>query len=194
MDWAERKKQERLKRMQLLQAKKKEEERMLADANDTMALAKNAFSKNKFSEAAELYIKSSKIFETLGWTQQAEMLLKEASDMEIKKKELEEKTLLQEEKLRLEKEHYEIRAQEILAEKERLKQLEEELRNRPSPELQLKIDRAVMIEEKAKNLELKGKTAKALARYEYLLELFHEIGYDSQKIKPIQEKINSLKN
>ena len=29
--------------MQLLQAKKKEEERMLADANDTMALAKNAF-------------------------------------------------------------------------------------------------------------------------------------------------------
>ncbi|UYP47800.1 hypothetical protein NEF87_004085 [Candidatus Lokiarchaeum ossiferum] len=194
MDWAERKKQERLKRMQLLQAKKKEEERMLTDANDTMALAKNAFSKNKFSKAAELYIKSSKIFETLGWTQQAEMLLKEASDMEIKKKELEEKTLLQEEKLRLEKEHYEIRAQEILAEKERLKQLEEELRNRPSPELQLKIDRAVMIEEKAKNLELKGKTAKALARYEYLIELFHEIGYDSQKIKPIQEKINSLKN
>lgn len=194
MDWAERKKQERLKRMKLLQERKKEEERMLTEANDTMALAKTAFSNNKFSEAAELFIKSSKIFEKLGWSQQAEMLLQEADNMEVKKKELEEKTLLQQKKIQLEKEHYENRAQEILAEKERIKQLEEEQRNRPSPELQLKIDRAFMIEEKAKKLELKGKFTKALARYEYLLQLFQEIGYDIQKIKPIQMKIASLRN
>ncbi len=91
----------------------------------------------------------------------------------------------------------------ISLEKDQLREEQEEKqrkieseRNKLSPELQRKVDTAQMVLEKAQELEQKEKWDKALSRYEYLVELYNELGISiisQNQIDEVQSKIEELR-
>ena len=79
--------------------------------------------------------------------------------------------------------------------KKKRRKIESE-RNKLSPELQRKVDTAQMVLEKAQELEQKEKWDKALSRYEYLVELYNELGISiisQNQIDEVQSKIEELR-
>ncbi len=200
-DFERRKKRElELKREKMieLQEKKRREEELLNNANLALDEGKKLVDVKKFTEAKPYYEKALEIFGQLGWTQQVEVLKDELKNIDKYEEEFKEKRK-QEFLARKKKEkEFEDRAAEILAEKQKKK---EELLARMSalpPQLQRNLKTAKMALEKAdKEIELK-KFARALGRFEYIIELYNTIPKDkmdlSQDIKEIEKKIEDLKS
>jgi hypothetical protein len=194
VDAIQRQREERERKLRELEAKKAQEEAMLKEANAFLDEAKRYVDRKEYDTAKNFYERAAKAFEAIGWKQQAEMLLKEVKNVSVYKAEYEKKQEEERKRREAQQAEFEARAAKILAEKEAKRRAEEEERKKLPPELQQKVDRAQLVLEKAKELEEKGKFDKSLSRYEYLIELYQEIGiYGPEKFTPIKNKIEDLK-
>ena len=117
--------------------------------------------------------------------------LQRKSEREEKERE-ETQHALVEKRRQKEDELYQQREEEILKEKKRLADLEEEKRLAKSPEWVKKAQLADMTLQKAEKFESAGKIPQALERYKYLLDLYNELEYDAGKIESISRKISEL--
>lgn len=188
--------EERQKKLEEMQKKKQLEEKLLAEANYLMDLAKSAYEKHEFEDAIKKYQNAADIFKQLGWNQQAEVLYKEVLNVKAKQIELQKKQAEDEALRRKQQEEFEARARQMQAELEEKKRKEMAERNKLPPEILRKIETLDMVLEKAKELEEKQKFDKALARYESFLELIKEIPSNvdfMKKIEFVNSKIKELK-
>jgi hypothetical protein len=172
---------------------KEKETLLLEEAESRLNAAKKASDRKDFDEAARSYEKAANIFKDLGWNQQADTLFEEVKLVHLMKEKQEKEKLEAEDRQKRQAQEFENRAQKLLEEQEQQKQKIEEAKKKVSPEIQLKIETADYVLEKAKELESKEKWDKAAGRYIYLLELYKELAYPPEKCKPIEEKITKLK-
>ncbi|MEJ2295826.1 MAG: hypothetical protein P8Y23_13810 [Candidatus Lokiarchaeota archaeon] len=137
-------------------------------------------------------------FTSLGWNNQVRTLNQELKNIEIYKKEDERKKLLERQKKAQNQQKFEKRVSTILNEKE--KYLKKDKMNILSPEIRQKLEKANFTRGKAEKEESIPNFKRALARYEYILELyrgipqeyldlFEEIAYVQQKISELKEKM-----
>ena len=184
---------ERERKLREIEQKKREEDAALNEATQLLDLAKNLVDKKAFDDAAQYYQQAADKFQSIGWASQATVLKTEVNNMARMKAEYLEKLQKEEDQRRKQQELFDARAAKILAEKEAKRKAIEAERNKLPPEIQAKWERAEMLHEKAKNLVEKGKTEKAIARLEYLLDLYAELGADAMYTDPIKEEIAALK-
>ncbi|MHA1700666.1 MAG: hypothetical protein ACTSWK_00140 [Promethearchaeota archaeon] len=185
-------KRSRAEKIQELRRNKEIEQQNVEKANVILDKAQSHMKKKEFELAAKFYSESSEIFREIGWKQQASQLKQESLHMQ----EMQEEYLKKMEKIELkkqkEKEMYEARASKIIAEKEEKIRLEQEALNRLPPEIQRKLDLAMLFLKKTELMESKGKIVKCLARYKYLLELYDEIPVTDEQKNMIKDKIKKL--
>lgn len=189
-----REKQEKLRSMR---EQKEAEEDLINQANNYLDLASKNLKKKDYDQAKELYTQSIKIFEGLGWHNQVRTLNQELRNIEIYKKEDARKQFLnQQRKLENEKK-FEKRISTVLNEKERYIEKQKASNVILPPEIKLKLEKAEFTKEKAEKEEKTQNLKRALARYEYILELYRSIPseiYDTtDKITQFQNKISELK-
>jgi len=188
--------EERKRKLIELQKKKELEDAAVTDANNLMEQGKKSVVTRHYDDALYFYGEASKKFREINWAQQADMLDKELQNIKKLHQEYEEKLKREAEDRRKSQAEFDERARKLQAEQDAKKKREEEERNKLSPELQRKVETAQMTKEKAKELEEKQKYDKALARYEYLLELYQELGSNiisANDTIVIRQKIEELK-
>ena len=140
--------------------------------------------------------KREKYSEEIGWTQQADMLFKEIDNVHHQKTLYERRIANEQAKQTRLQQEYQSREDQLREEQEEKQRKIESERNKLSPELQRKVDTAQMVLEKAQELEQKEKWDKALSRYEYLVELYNELGISiisQNQIDEVQSKIEELR-
>lgn len=185
-------KAEREHKLALLKEKQEQQKSLVEEANRYMDQAKAFAGKKDFDHAGEFYQKAAAIFKDLHWDQQVTILQQEVQNMQVQKHQIEEKQ--NEDKIRQQQQEaeYNARAQQIIEEKQRSLQWEEEQSRRLPPEIQRKYDEAASMRSKADLLAEKGKLDQALARYEFLISYYIELNADPHFITEIQVKIDDL--
>ena len=189
-----RQKQEKLR---TIQQKKQEEDKLIDEANNYLDKAKRSLKEKKYGDAKEFYVQSIKIFTSLGWNDQIRTLNQELRNIDIYKKQDQRKNYLKQQKIKQSEELFQKRVSNALSEKERYleKQIADE-KALPS-ELKLKWEKAHFTRQKAEKEEQLNNFERALARYQYVLELYQSIPTEyiesSEEIKSIEKKISELK-
>ena len=186
--------QERIKKMALLKIEKEKNDKMLDDAQNLLDEAKMAADNRDFNKAKEIYNKASKMFQILGWKDQAITIKNEIAVLVKKEEDLIKKKKIEEDKARKIKEETEEIIKKDKEEKEKIRKLKEEEANRRSPEDRRKIEIAKLNISKGKTSESKEKYQQALKRYTVALEVYEEIQYNEKDISELKDLIEKLKN
>ena len=119
------------------------------------------------------------------------------NDIDLHKKEEEKKS----ENARLNKlkqeQEFQNRVSKVMSEKERYSKKLHQQQTALSPEIRSKLEKIKLIQEKAEKEESSGNFSRALARYQYNLELLQSIPKESidlsNKVSEIEQKILDLK-
>ncbi|TFG17129.1 MAG: hypothetical protein EU531_04340 [Promethearchaeota archaeon] len=189
-----REKQEKLR---ALQQQKNTEQELINQANNYLDQANKNLKKKTYDEAKELYLQSIKIFANLGWNNQVRTLKQELRNIEIYKKEDARKDFLEQQKKIQSEQKFEKRVSAVLNEKERFLEKAKADKALLPPEIKLKLEKAEFTKEKAEKEEKIPNLERALARYQYVLELYKSIPTEfhdtSEEIITIQKKISELK-
>jgi hypothetical protein len=187
-----REKQEKLRK---IKEQKQAQEELINQANHYLDQGNRCLKEKKYDEAKENYTQSIKIFTSLGWNNQVRTLNQELKNIEIYKKEDERKKLLERQKKAQNQQKFEKRVSTILNEKE--KYLKKDKMNILSPEIRQKLEKANFTRGKAEKEESIPNFKRALARYEYILELYRGIPQEYldlfEEIAYVQQKISELK-
>ena len=89
------------------------------------------------------------------------------------------------------------RVSKVMSEKQRYNQKLQQQRTALSPDIRSKIEKAKLVQEKAEKEETSKNFSRALARYQYLLELYQSIPKESidlsNKVSEIEKKILDIK-
>ncbi|GAH11874.1 unnamed protein product, partial [marine sediment metagenome] len=123
-------------------------------------------------EAKIFYNESIELFTQLGWHNQIGILKKELWNIDLHKKEEEEK----EEIARLNKlnqeQEFQSRVSKVMSEKQRLSEKLQQTHSALPPDLRSKIEKIKLVQNKAEKEELSNNFSRALSRYQYILELY----------------------
>jgi tetratricopeptide (TPR) repeat protein len=187
-------KQEKLK---AIEQQRKAEDELINQANSYLDQANRDIKVKKYDEAKELYTQSIKIFTSLGWNDQVRTLNQELRNIEIYKKEDARKEYLAQQRKIESEQKFQKRVSSVINEKERLLEKNGIGRTVLPPEIKLKLDKARFTKEKAEKEEKVANLGRAVARYQYALELYESIPPEyldlSEEITFIKQKISEIK-
>lgn len=187
-----REKQEKLRK---IKEEKETQEELINQANQYLDQGNKRLKEKKYDEAKDYYTQSIKIFTNLGWNNQVRTLNQELKNIELYKKEDERNLVIEQQKKLQSQQKFEKRVSTILDEKE--KYLKKEKTITLPPEIRQKLEKATFTKEKAEKEETIPNFKRALARYEYVLDLYKTIPQEyldlSEEIAYVQQKISELK-
>ncbi|MFX0058592.1 MAG: hypothetical protein ACFE85_16460 [Candidatus Hodarchaeota archaeon] len=188
---------ERGEKLRQIREKKKREESLLKEAEENLDKAKQSIKKNLFDEAKLYYENAIGLFNELGWYNQVKTLQRELFNINVYKKEAEQK--LQHEIMLKQRSHEEFqkRVTSTLSEQKIYQEKQLKRLSALPPEIKNKLEKAKLIKEKAEKEEELKRYSRVIGRYEYLLELYESIPSDfvdlSEEISEVEKKISELK-
>jgi len=183
--------------IQKLREKKKREEELIAKGQELLEQGNQKLKRKEYDEAKAFYTQAIELFTQLGWHNQISILQKELQNVDRYKKEEEKKS----ENARLTKlkqeQEFQSRVSKVMSEKERYSKKLHQQQTALAPEVRSKLEKIKLIQEKAEKEETSGNFLRALARYQYILELLQSIPKESidlsNKVSEIEQKILDLK-
>ncbi len=189
-----REKQEKLR---IIKQQKEAEEGLIKQANILLDQGNRSIKDKKYDDAKQYYLQSIKIFSSLGWNNQVKTLNQELRNIEIYKQEDEKKYYLEQQKRQLSEEKFQKRVSTAISEKERYREKQEAMHSNLPPEIKIKLEKAEFTKLKAQKEETTQNFSRALARYQYVLDLYKSIPKEnfnaSEEIKSLEKKISELK-
>ena len=191
----ESKHKEKLKKLQTLREEKKQKDELIAKGQDLLKKGNEKLKQKEYDQAKDLYTQAIELFTQLGWHNQISILEKELRNVDIYKKEVEKK----EEIARLNKlkqeQDFETRVSKLMDDKQKLNK-KQQRQTGVSPDIRGKLEKIKLVREKAEKEENLNKFSRALARYQYILELYLSIPKESidlsKKISEVEQKILDL--
>ena len=188
---------EKQNKIQKLREKKKHEEELIAKGQELLEKGNQKLKQKEYDEAKGFYTQAIELFTQLGWHNQIEILKKELNNIDLYKKEEEKKS----ENARLNKlkqdQEFQSRVSKVMSEKERYSKKLQQQQTALPPDIRSKIEKIKLIQEKAEKEEASKNFSRALARYQYILELYQSIPKEiidlSNEVSKIEQKILDLK-
>jgi ribosomal protein L44E len=187
---------EKQNKLHTLREEKKQKDELIAKGQELLENGNQKLKQKEYDEAKVLYTQAIELFTKLGWHNQIGILEKELWNIDLHKKEEEKKgEIARTNKLKQEQE-FQNRVSEVMGEKQRYNQKLQQRRTALSPEIKSKIEKIKLVQNKAEKEESSNKFSRALARYQYILELYLSIPKESidlsNEILKIEQKILDL--
>jgi len=191
----ESKHKEKLSKLQMLREEKKKKDELIAKGQDLLEKGNQKLKQKEFDDAKVFYNQAIELFTQLGWHNQISILEKEVWNIDLHRKEEEKKKeVARLNKLKQEQE-FQNRVSKAMNEKQKFSK--KPRRTTLSPDSRIKIEKIKLIQEKAEKEERSNNFSRALARYQYILELYQSIPKESidlsNKVSEIEKKIVDLK-
>jgi len=188
---------EKQNKLHKLKEKKKREDELIAKGQDLLEKGNQKLKRKEYDEAKGFYTQAIELFTQLGWHNQISILEKELRNIDMYKKEEEKKReMARLTKLKQEQE-FQSRVSKVMSEKERYSKKLQQQRNALSPEIRSKIEKIKLVQIKAEKEESSNNFSRALARYQYIIELYQSIPKEnidlSNKVSEVEQKILDLK-
>ncbi|GAG65900.1 unnamed protein product, partial [marine sediment metagenome] len=180
-----------------LREEKKQKDELIAKGQDLLEKGNQKLKRKEYEEAKVFYTQAIELFTQLGWHNQIGILEKELWNIDLHKKEEEKKgEMANLTKLKQEQE-FQSRVSKVMSEKERYNKKLQQQQTALSPEIRSKIEKIKLVQLKAEKDESSNNLSRALARYQYILELYQSIPKEnidlSNEILKIEQKILDLK-
>ena len=180
-----------------LREEKKQKDELIAKGQDLLEKGNQKLKRKEYEEAKVFYTQAIELFTQLGWHNQIGILEKELWNIDLHKKEEEKKgEMAKLTKLKQEQE-FQSRVSKVMSEKERYNKKLQQQQTALSPEIRSKIEKIKLVQLKAEKDESSNNFSRALARYQYILELYQSIPKEnidlSNEILKIEQKILDLK-
>ena len=187
---------EKQNKLHKLREEKKQKDELIAKGQDLLEKGNQKLKKKEYEEAKVFYTQAIELFTQLGWHNQIGILEKELWNIDLHKKEEEKKgEMARLTKLKQEQE-FQSRVSKVMSEKERHSKKLQQQQTAFSPEIRSKIEKIKLVQLKAEKEESSNNFSRALARYQYILELYQSIPEESidlsNEIKKIEQKILDL--
>jgi len=192
----ESKRNEKLRKLQTLKEKKKQNDELIAKGQGLLEKGNEKLKQKEYDQAKIFYTQAIELFTQLGWHNQISILEKELRNIDMYKKEAEKK----EEIARLNKlkqeQDFQTRVSKVMDEKQKFNK-KQQPQTSVSPEIRSKLQKIKLVREKAEKEENSNNFSRALARYQYILELYQSIPKESidlsKKVSEVEQKIIDLK-
>ena len=187
---------EKQNKIHLLREKKKQDDELIANGQELLEKGNQKLKQKEYSEAKAYYTQAIELFTQLGWHNQISILNKELRNIDIYKNEEEAKN----ESARLnrlkQEQEFQSRVSVLMNEKQRFNKKLQQQQTVLSPDVKSKIEKIKLVQEKAEKEESSTNFSRALARYQYILDLYESIPKESidlsNKISEIEQKILDL--
>jgi len=188
---------EKQNKLHTLREEKKQKDELIAKGQELLEKGNQKLKQKEYDEAKIFYNEAIELFTQLGWHNQIGILEKELWNIDLHKKEEEEKEeIARLNKLKQEQE-FQIRVSKVMSEKQRLSEKLQQTHSALPPDLRSKIEKIKLVQNKAEKEELSNNFSRALSRYQYILELYQSIPKErfdfSNKVSEVEQKILDLK-
>jgi len=188
---------EKQNKLQMLKEEKKQKDELIAKGQDLLEKGNLKLKKKEYDEAKVYYTQAIELFTQLGWHNQIGILEKELWNIDLHKKEEEKKVeIARLNKLKQEQE-FQNRVSKVMSEKQRYSEKLQQRHTALSPDNKNKIEKIKLVQKKAEKEESSNNFSRALARYQYILELYQSIPKESidlsKKVSDVEQKILDLK-
>jgi tetratricopeptide (TPR) repeat protein len=193
----ESKRNEKLKKLQALKEEKKQNDELIAKGQGLLEKGNEKLKQKEYDQAKIFYTQAIELFTQLGWHNQISILEKELRNIDMYKKEEEKKgEMARLTKLKQEQE-FQSRVSKVMSEKERYNKKLQQQKTALTPDIRSKIEKIKLVQVKAEKEESSNNFSRALARYQYIIELYQSIPKEtidlSNEISKIEQKILDLK-
>ncbi|MHA1235040.1 MAG: hypothetical protein ACTSQL_08155 [Promethearchaeota archaeon] len=183
-------------KIQRLKEEKKQKDELIAKGQELLEKGNQKLKRKEYDEAKANYTQAIELFTQLGWHNQIGILEKELWNIDLHKKEVEKKEeIARMNKLKQEQE-FQGRVSKVMSEKERYNKKLRQQQTALPPDIRNKIEKIKLIQEKAEKEESSKNFSRALARYQYILELYESIPKESvdlsNEISEMEQKILDL--
>ena len=193
----ESKHKEKLNKLHMLREEKKQKDALIAKGQGLLEKGNEKLKHKEYDQAKIFYTQAIELFTQLGWHNQISILEKELRNVDLHKKEAEKK----EEIARLNKlkqeQDFQNRVSKVMDEKQKFNKKLQQRQTALSPDIRSKIEKIELVREKAEKEENSNNFSRALARYQYILELYQSIPKESidlsNKVSEVEQKILDLK-
>lgn len=180
-----------------IQEEKLKEEVMVRTAEDLLDKGNLNLQKKLYDEARSSYEQAIKIFSSIGWFNQVKILQNEIRNIDLYRKEEERKVQLATVIKQQSQQQFQKRVDTMINEQERLQERERDRMEKLSPDIKMKLEKALLIKQKAEMEEKMNKIPRVIKRYEYLLQLYNSIPTNfidlSEEISSTEKIISELK-
>jgi len=188
---------EKQNKLHTLREEKKQKDELIAKGQELLEKGNQKLKQKEYDEAKIFYNEAIELFTQLGWHNQIGILEKELWNIDLHKKEEEEKEeIARLNKLKQEQE-FQSRVSKVMSEKQRLSEKLQQTHSALPPDLRSKIEKIKLVQNKAEKEELSNNFSRALSRYQYILELYQSIPKErfdfSNKVSEVEQKILDLK-
>lgn len=188
---------EKQNKLQTLREEKKQKDELIAKGQDILEKGNQKLKQKEYDEAKVLYKQAIELFTQLGWHNQIGILEKELKNIDMHKKEEENKgEIARLNKLKQEQE-FQSRVSKVMSDKQKYNEKLQQRHTALSPDIRSKIEKIKLVQEKAEKEEHSNNFSRALSRYQYILELYQSIPKEnidlSNKVSKIEQKILDLK-
>ncbi len=188
---------EKQNKIQMLREEKKQKDELIAKGQDLLEKGNQKLKQKEYDEAKVFYTLAIELFTQLGWHNQIGILEKELWNIDLHKKEEEKKgEIARLNKLKQEQE-FQNRVSKVMSEKQRYNEKLQQQQTALSPDIRSKIEKIKLVQLKAEKEESSNNFLRALARYQYILELYQSIPKESidlsNKVSEVEQKILDLK-
>jgi len=188
---------EKQNKIQILKEEKKKKDELIANGQELLEKGNQKLKQKEYDEAKVHYTQAIELFTQLGWHNQIGILEKELWNIDLHKKEEEKKGEIARLSKKNQEQEFQNRVSKVMSEKQRYNQKLQQQRTALSPDIRSKIEKAKLVQEKAEKEETSKNFSRALARYQYLLELYQSIPKESidlsNKVSEIEKKILDIK-
>ena len=188
---------EKQNKLHALREEKKQKDELIAKGQELLEKGNQKLKQKEYDEAKVFYTQAIELFTQLGWHNQIEILKKELNNIDLYKKEEEKKgEMARLTKLKQEQE-FQSRVSKVMSEKERYNKKLQQQKTALPPDIRSRIEKIKLVQVKAEKEESSNNFSRALARYQYIIELYQSIPKEtidlSNEISKIEQKILDLK-
>ncbi len=188
---------EKQNKLNKLKEKKKREDELIAKGQELLENGNQKLKRKEYDEAKVFYTQAIELFTQLGWHNQISILEKELRNIDMYKKDEEKKgEMARLTKLKQEQD-FQSRVSKVMSEKERYNKKLQQQKTALPPDIRSKIEKIKLVQVKAEKEESSNNFSRALARYQYIIELYQSIPKEtidlSNEISKIEQKILDLK-
>jgi hypothetical protein len=188
---------EKQNKIQMLREEKKQADKLIANGQELLEKGNQKLKQKEYDGAKAFYTQAIELFVQLGWHDQISTLKKELLNIDKYKKGEEKKEEIARLNTLKQEQEFQNRVSEAMGEKQRYNEKLHQLQTALSPDIRSKIEKIKLVREKAEKEENSNRFSRALARYQYILELYQSIPKESidlsKKVSEVEHKILDLK-
>jgi len=188
---------EKQNKLHALREEKKQKDELIAKGQELLEKGNQKLKQKEYDEAKVFYTQAIELFTQLGWHNQIGILEKELWNIDLHKKEEEKKDEIARLNKLKQEQDFQDRVSKVMSEKQRHSEKLQQRHTAVSPDIKSKIEKIKLVQEKAEKEERSNNFSRALARYQYILELYQSIPEESidlsNEVLKIEQKIVDLK-